>query len=64
MFETTIELIDTKLHYRTTTTERLTCPMTLDALAHIIDTRDQTRVIIFARYGGIMPSNIKGVLHV
>lgn len=63
MFETTIELTDTKLHYRTTTTERLTCPMSLDALAHIIDTRDQTRVIIFVRYGGIIPQNIKGVIH-
>lgn len=64
MFETTIELRDHTLHYRSTTTECLICPMSLDELAHIVDTRDPTRVIIFVRYGGCIPSNIKGVLHV
>lgn len=60
--KTTIYLKDKTLVYSTTDPARYNCPMSLDTLAQIVDVSDQSRVILFARHGFMMPSNIRGVI--
>lgn len=62
MAKTIIKLYDGIISINTLSTERLTCPMTLDSLAQIVDISDPARVILFARYGFKMPANIIGVI--
>jgi len=59
---TFIKLSDGMLHINTLSTERLTCPMSLDTLTQIVDISDPARVILFARHGFNMPANIIGVI--
>jgi len=61
MSRTFIKLYDGIISINTLATERLTCPMTLDSLASIVDIEDPARVILFARHGQDMPTNIIGV---
>lgn len=58
---TTIILGDTMLQYSTLSHETFKSPLSLDALAYIVNTSDQARVILFMRHGSEMPSNIIGV---
>lgn len=61
MSRTFIHLDDSIISINTLATERLTCPMTLDSLASIVDIEDPARVILFARHGQNMPKHIQGV---
>lgn len=61
MSRTYIKLYDGIISINTLSTERLTCPMSLDSLSQIVDISDPARVILFARHGLKMPANIIGV---
>lgn len=61
---TTINLSNTVIYFKTLDTVSYDCPMSLDSLTRVVRKWEPARVIIFARYGGIIPSNIKGVLNV
>lgn len=62
MKKTVISLTDTVLTYETLDPASYSLMMTLDELARIVDINDQSRVILFAKYGYKIPSNICGVL--
>lgn len=62
MAKTIIGLTDNVLLYETLDSQAFNCPMSLATLAQIVDIRDQSRVILFARHGFNMPANIRGVI--
>ena len=59
---TVIKLTDQTLYYATLDAQGFNIPMSLERLTHVIHTDDPARVILYARYGSSMPSNILGVM--